>query len=545
MNDYDVIVVGAGFGGLYAVHRLREQGWRVHGIEAGSGVGGTWFFNRYPGARCDIESTEYSYSFSEELQQDWEWTQRYPTQPEILRYLNHVCDRFALRNLFSFDTTVVGARYRDSAASWTLTTATGEQLTASMVVMATGSLSVPRIPDFPGLADFAGTVLHTADWPAEPVDFSGERVAVIGTGSSGIQVIPNIAATASELTVFQRTANFSISGPNAYLSPTEIAEVKANYPALREHARRSFGGSTIPINRQSALEVTPVERDEQFERRWRLGGFAFLAAYSDLGIDPDANALAADFVRRKIASIVTDPAVAELLTPRDHPIGAKRICVDTGYYETFNRPGVRLVDVSDSPITRITEHGLRVGSTQYEFDRLVLATGFDAMTGALNRIDIIGRDELSWRDAWADGPVTYLGLMTAGFPNLFVVAGPGSPSVLSNVVLAVEQHVDWIADCLNHLRQHGLNCIEATADAQADWVDHVNEVAGRTLYTRAASWYLGANVPGKPRVFMPYAGGVGRYRKKCAAVAAAGYSGFVLGFTAAPLATSSTTSAGL
>jgi cyclohexanone monooxygenase len=528
VRELDVVVVGAGFGGMYAVHRLRELGFDVHAFEAGSDVGGVWYWNRYPGARCDIESVEYSYSFSEELQQEWEWSQRYPTQPEMLAYADHVAGRFDLRRHITFDTRIVSAHFDETSERWRLTTDTGDTISAWMCVMATGVLSAPRLPDFPGLDRFTGDIHQTAQWPHEPVDFTGQRVGVIGTGSSGIQVIPHLAAQADQLYVFQRTANFSISGANEPLDAETVRRIKADYPALREHARRSFGGSTIPLNRVSALAASEEELVRTFEERWRLGGFAFLAAFDDITLDERANELAAEFVRDKIRTAVDDPQVADLLMPRDHPIGSKRICVDTGYYETYNRPNVHLVDLRATPIETFTETGLRVGATDYELDSVVLATGFDALTGALSRIDIRGRGGRTLRDEWADGACTYLGLMVSGFPNLFTMTGPGSPSVLSNMILAIEHHVDWIGACLTHLRDNGLTVIEATQTAQDEWVQHVRKVAEGTLYPRAESWYLGSNIPGKARMFLPYVGGVGRYRKKCDEIAQRGYAGFEL-----------------
>jgi len=528
-RDLDVVVVGAGFGGMYALHHLRELGFGVRVFERGSDVGGTWYWNRYPGARCDVESVEYSYSFSPELQQEWTWSQRYPTQPEMLAYAEHVADRFDLRRDITFDTSVTSAAYDEQHDLWLVQTDRGERVAARFLVLATGVLSAARVPEFPGLARFHGETHHTSRWPAEGVDVTGKRVAVIGTGSSGIQVVPHLAAQAAHLTVFQRTANYSISAVNEPLTPEQVLQVREQYPALREKARRSFTGTTVPIHRQSALAVTEDERRAQFEARWQLGGFAFLGSFDDIMTDLDANGLAAAFVRDKIRAIVRDPAVADLLVPTDHPIGSKRICVDTDYFAAFNRPDVTLVSVRDRPIEEITETGLRVGEDQHELDVLVFATGFDAMTGSFVRVDVRGRGGLTLADKWAAGARTYLGLQVAGFPNLFTMTGPGSPAVLSNMFLAIEQHVDWIGRLLVHLRRHGLDVVEATAEAEDAWTAHVDEVADRTLYKQARSWYLGSNVPGKPRVFLPYAGGVGRYRKTCDAVAADGYRGFILG----------------
>ncbi|CAJ62031.1 Cyclohexanone monooxygenase [Frankia alni ACN14a] len=527
-EDLDVLIVGAGFAGMYAVHRLRGQGLRVRAYDAADDVGGTWYWNRYPGARCDIESLEYSYSFSEELQQDWQWSRRFPEQPEMLAYARHVADRFDLRRDIEFATRIASVTFDEADGRWRVTTDRGQRVRARFCVMATGCLSVPNIPDIPGADRFAGRVLHTATWPDEEVDLAGQRVGVVGTGASGIQCIPLIARVAGHLTVFQRSANFSVQGFNVPLDPELARERKAHYSEYRERARRSFGGMLLRQNRVHALTASAEERDREFSARWGLGGFEYMAAFDDLIFDPAANDLAADYVRDKIRQIVHDPQVAATLTPTDHPIGTKRICVDTDYYDTFNRDNVTLVDVRRDPITEITETGVRTGGRVHELDTLVYATGFHAMTGALLAMDIRGRGGRRLADHWAHGPRTYLGLGISGFPNLFVVAGPGSPSVISNAFVSLEQHVDWIGDCLAHLDARGLATIEADPAAEEDWVAHVNEAAARTLYPQANSWYLGANIPGRPRVFMPYVGGVGRYHKRCAAVAAEGYTGFTL-----------------
>ena len=527
--DVDVLVVGAGFGGMYALHRLRGLGFTVRVLERGDGVGGTWYWNRYPGARCDIESLEYSYSFSPELAQEWEWTQRFPTQPEMRAYAEHVADRFDLRRHITFGVTVTAACFDEPTATWLVDTDTGERLSARFLVLATGVLSAARVPDLPGLADFRGRVAHTGSWP-DDLDVTGRRVGVIGTGSSGIQVVPELAERAAHLTVFQRTANYSISAANHPLDPEYVREVKAHYDELREQARHSFTGSTVPINRQSALAVDDAERTRRFEERWALGGFAFLGAFDDITRDRAANRLAAGFVEDKIRAAVHDPEVAELLVPTGHPIGSRRICVDTGYHATFNRPDVTLVDLRRTPISEVAAAGVRTADgTEHELDVLVLATGFDAMTGSFVRIDVHGRGGTSLRAAWADGARSYLGLQVAGFPNLFTLTGPGSPAVLCNMFLAIEQHVDWVADLLVAMREAGHDVVEPSAEAEADWTAQVAAAAERTLYPEADSWYVGANVPGKARVFLPYAGGVGKYRRICDRVAADGYRGFVLG----------------
>jgi len=525
----DVVVVGAGFAGLYLVHRLRGVGLSVRAVEAGSGVGGTWYWNRYPGARCDVESLEYSYSFDEALQQEWEWTERYAGQPEILRYLDHVADRFDLRRDITFDTRVTAARFDEDTDRWTVRCDTGLGLSARFVVMATGCLSSTNRPDVPGRDTFRGGVHHTGEWPHEGVDLTGQRVGVIGTGSSAIQAIPVIADQAAELVVFQRTANYSVPARNAPLDPEHVGRVKADYAALRAANRRmsaGFGGWNPPPA-GGALEADPGDRRRVYTERWERGGFGFLGGYTDLLITPESNDTAAEFVRERIREIVRDPAVAELLSPRQ-VIGCKRLCLDSGYFETFNRPHVRLVDISGSGIEEITPAGVRAAGEEFELDVIVFATGFDAMTGTLLKIDLQGRDGRTLRDEWAAGPRTYLGLGVPGLPNLFIVTGPGSPSVLTNMVTSIEHHVDWITECLEHLRAIGCTRIEADDRAADAWVAYVNSVADMTLFPTCNSWYLGANVPGKPRVFMPLPGFTA-YADRCAAVAASGYEGFVLG----------------
>jgi cation diffusion facilitator CzcD-associated flavoprotein CzcO len=523
----DALVVGAGFAGIYMLYRLRQLGLRSRVLEAGSGAGGTWYWNRYPGARCDVESVDYSYSFCDELQQEWHWTERYAAQPEILRYVEHVLDRFDLRRDIQFDTRVTAAHFDDATRRWSVTTEQGEQFDAHYLIMATGCLSVPQTPNLPGLETFGGTTYSTGNWPHEPVDFTGQRVGVIGTGSSGIQSIPVIAQQASHLTVFQRTPNYSVPAHNAPLSPEREREVKANYAALRQRNAESRVGYVVPAYPYSALEATPEERAEVYEERWQRGGLGYTAAYIDLLTNPEANETAAEFLREKIRSIVHDPETAEKLTPRSYPVGTKRVCVDTGYYATYNLPHVRLVDLRKDPILEVTAQGIRTTNEESPLDCLVFATGFDAMTGALNCIDIRGRHGQRLRDLWAEGPRSYLGVAVAGFPNMFTITGPGSPSVLSNMMVSIEQHVEWISDVLAAQQAEDLSIFEAEQTAQDEWVAHVNEVAAATLMPQANSWYMGANVPGKPRIFMPYAGGVGHYRKLCADIAARGYSGFV------------------
>jgi len=528
-TNVDVAVIGAGFSGLYMLHKLRALGLTARVYEAGAGVGGTWYWNRYPGARVDIESQEYSYSFSEELENDWQWSERYAAQPELLRYLNHVAERFDLMRDIQLNTRVTAAIFDEKTDHWALATEHGERIVARFCVMATGCLSVTNDPNFPGQDSFKGETYHTGRWPHEGVDFTGKRVGVIGTGSSAIQSIPQIAKQADHVWVFQRTPNYSVPAHNGPLDPEVMKAWRANRAENRRLQRVSSGGflSADPSERL-ALDVPEDERKRAFDDRWGRGGFSIGAAFADLSVDPQANATAAAYVAEKIKSIVKDQAVAETLTPKSYPFGTKRLCVDTGYYETFNRPNVTLVDVRAAPIETITPSGLRTSQEDYALDAIIFAIGFDAMTGALGRIDIRGRGGLALKDAWAEGPRTYLGLMVAGFPNLFTITGPGSPSVLSNMVVSIEQHVEWITDCIGYMSDHQLHVMEATPDAQDAWVSHVNEVADLTLYPQANSWYLGANVPGKPRVFMPYIGGVGAYREKCEQVAANGYEGFVL-----------------
>ncbi len=524
----DAVVVGAGFAGLYMLHRLRGLGFSARVFEAGDGVGGTWYWNRYPGARCDVESMDYSYSFSEDLQQEWTWTERYAAQPEILRYINHVADRFDLRRDVQLSTRVTSAIFDEATSRWRVETDRGDRVSARFCIMATGCLSTAQVPRFPELETFQGQRYHTGHWPHEGVDFTGRRVGVIGTGSSAIQSIPIIAAQAAHLFVFQRTPNFSIPAHNAPLDRELERRVKAGYAEFRRQARESRIGFVVERSEASALAVTREQRRREYETRWSRGGLGFTATYVDLLTNPEANETAAEFCRAKIRAVVRDPAVAEVLVPRDYPVGTKRMCVDTRYYETFNRPNVTLVDIRSAPIEAITPEGLATQERTYAVDSLVFATGFDAMTGALLAIDIRGRGARTLRQAWAEGPRTYLGLAVAGFPNLFTITGPGSPSVLSNMIVSIEQHVDWIADCLAYLGAHHHAAIEPTAEAQAAWVAQVNEIGHATLYPRANSWYMGANVPGKPRVFMPYIGGVGAYRQICDSVAGKGYEGFAL-----------------
>ncbi len=525
----DAVIVGAGFAGLYQLLRFRRAGFSAQVIEAGDGVGGTWYWNRYPGARCDIESMEYQYGFDPELPLEWNWSERYATQPEILRYVNHVADKFDLRKDVTFETRVTSANFDEATNRWLVETDKDDRYSARFCIMATGCLSSFQVPKFPGLDSFEGDWYHTGAWPHEGVDFTGKTVGVIGTGSSGIQSIPQIAKQAKHLTVFQRTANFSVPAHNGPIDETYKQSLLRDYPAFRKVARESASGIVRAPAQLRALDVSPEERDHEYQMRWEIGGFALGGAFIDLGINIEANETAAEFVRNKIRATVNDPTTAELLCPKDYPFATKRLCVDTEYFETYNRENVRLVDVKNNPVTSITPTGLKLADgAEYAFDVIVFATGFDAMTGALSKIDIRGRNGIKLTDKWEAGPRTYLGLQIAGFPNLFTITGPGSPSVLTNMIVSIEQHVDWITDCLEYLREHEVGTIEATTEAEDQWVEHVNFVADQTLYTRANSWYIGANVPGKPRVFMPYIGGLNMYSKKCEKVAEAGYEGFAL-----------------
>jgi cyclohexanone monooxygenase len=526
----DAVIVGAGVGGLYAIYRLRKLGLTLRAFEAGSNVGGTWFWNRYPGCRCDIESMEYSYSFSNELQQEWQWPERYGTQPEILRYINHVADRFDLRRDVQLNARVTSASFNGKTNLWTIKTHDGASVTASFCIMATGNLSTPRTPGIPGLKLFKGKWYHTGLWPQQGVDFSGLRVGVIGTGSSGVQMIPHIARQAKHLYVFQRTANFSLPARNCPLDPAKEREHKATYPERRRAAYDTpFGIAGYPPPVKSALEATQEELRRTYATRWQEGGsISFLYAFSDLLVNKAANDTACDFVHDRIRGIVKDPNTAALLCPTDHPIGTKRLILDTDYYETYNRDNVTLVDIRSAPIKQITRDGLRTANAEYALDAIAFATGFDAMTGAMKEIAIRTDTGMTIEEKWANGPRTYLGIMMASFPNLFMITGPQSPGVKSQMILSCEQHVDWIADCLQHLRASGRHRIEPEGAAEDAWVQHTNEVAAGTLYPLANSWYVGANIPGKPRVFMPYVGGVAAYKKKCDEVAAKGYEGFQL-----------------
>ncbi len=525
--DVDVVVVGAGFAGLYLLHRLRGLGLSAMCFEQADGVGGTWYWNRYPGARCDVESIDYSYSFDAELDAEWRWSERYATQPEILRYLEMVADRFDLTSDIQFSTKVVSAAWDDGNSLWRLSTSDGGTTTCRFYVMASGCLSQPKTPDIEGQQTFAGEVYYTSRWPHEGVDFSGKRVGLIGTGSSAIQSIPIIAAQASQLTVFQRTPNFSIPAHNGPHPQAKLDRIDADRAGYREAAKWSGAGVPVEPSVVGALTVSDEERNRLYEEAWAAGGlFATLNIFNDIGVNKAANDTLAEFIRNKIRATVDDPATAEALCPTNHPFGTKRPCLDDDYYATYNLPHASLVDLRADPITRITPGGVETTSATFEFDALVFATGFDAMTGAIVAVDITGRDGVTLADKWAEGPKTYLGLTTVGFPNFFTITGPGSPSVLSNMVVSIEQHVDWICDALEHLSASEMTTIEPTTTAEEGWVDHVNKFGDITLFPQADSWYMGANVPGKPRVFLPYVGGVDTYRRICDQVADRDYLGF-------------------
>ena len=523
---FDALVIGAGFAGLYMLHRLRLLGRRAHVFEAGDGVGGTWYWNCYPGARCDVDSMQYSYSWSPELQQEWKWTERYPAQAEILSYINHVADRFDLRRDISLNSKVSAGQWLADEQRWLVRTEQGQEATCDILITATGCLSESRLPNIEGLDGFKGQTYHTGRWPKEPVDFTGLRVGVMGTGSSGIQAIPQLAKQAKELYVFQRTPNFSVPAWNGPIDAAHQQDWLSNYPKYREQARNTRSGIMYEYGTQSALEMSDEARAEEMERRWRKGGTNFAHSFNDTFINRQSNELLSEFVRGKIRQLVQNPDVAEKLLPHDHGIGTKRICVDTGYYQTYNLPHVKLVDLRSTPIERFDDSAAITREGRYELDAMVFATGYDAVTGALERLNLVGEQGKTFKQLWQSGPTSYLGLMTAGFPNLFTITGPGSPSILTNVIVSIEQHVEWIADCLAHMDRHGHTRIDPQQAAQDQWVQHVQEVANGTLFVSANSWYMGANIPGKPRVFLPYIGGFSTYAARCREVVEKDYEGF-------------------
>ena len=524
--DVDVVVVGAGFSGLYLLYRLRKAGFSTRVFERGGDVGGTWYWNRYPGARCDVESLQYSYSFDEQLQQEWHWPEKFSAQPDILAYANHVADRFNLKKDIEFNIEVKASWFDENLKTWKITTNTGEEINAQYFIMATGCISTTQIPNIKGLSDYVGNTFHTGDWPHEEVDFSGQSIAVIGTGSSGIQSIPVLAKQAKKLTVFQRTPNYSIPSQNEPMTKKYERSWKDVYSERRKEMRYSAHGSLKDLNDVPALSVDEDQRQELYTKRWAIGGTGFLGSFNDLLTNADANYTAAEYVRQQIQRVVKDKETAEILCPRSYPIGTKRICIDTGYFETYNRENVRLVDISKKHIQRLVTDGIIVDDQLYAFDSIIFATGFDAMTGSIFNVDIKGRDGLALKEKWNAGPKTYLGLMSASFPNLFMITGPGSPSVKSNMIMSIEQHVDLVIETLLSMRRKGLSVVEPELEAENKWVDHVQEVANKTLFPQANSWYMGANIPGKPRLFMPYIGGVGAYREICEEIVANNHRGF-------------------
>ena len=536
VDQLDVVIVGAGFSGMYMLHRLREHGLKTVVLESGSDVGGTWYWNRYPGARCDVPSMEYSYSFSSELQQEWDWSEVMAGQPEILEYAGHVADRFSLRSDIRFDTRVKSAHYDEKNHCWSIGTDSNKKYQSRYCIMATGCLSVTNTPEIPGAEDFSGPIYHTGQWPHEGVDFSDVSVGIIGTGSSGIQAIPVIAEKAKHLTIFQRTPNYTMPAHNKPLTQDFIEEARGNYDQIRAEQRASlagivgygfgFGGADLVEPTEELKKTTPEQRKKLVDEQ----GFGSFRTFMDVGIDPEANEMACEMYRQHLATIIDDPKTATGLMPRDYPIGCKRPVIDTDYYKTFNKGNVTLVDLREGGIERITKNGVATGQGQYDLDAIVYATGFDAMTGALERIDIRGTNGKTISEEWHAGPRTYLGLQLHGFPNLFTITGPGSPSVLSNMMVSIEQHVDWITECIDYLDANQVRAIEPQEQAVDDWIAHVNEVAKGSMFTAPScnSWYLGANIPGKPRIFMPYVGGVGEYRKRCETIASEGYSGFTL-----------------
>ena len=523
-EELDVIIVGAGFSGLYMLYKMRKMNLKALIIERASDAGGTWFWNRYPGARCDIESIEYSYSFSDELQQEWNWSNRYSDQSEILEYINYVVKKFNLKENIVFNTSVKSAKFDEKLKNWIVET-DSKSYSSKFCVMATGTLSSIKQPNFDGLENFKGDWYVTGEWPHEKLDFTSKKVAIIGTGSSAVQSIPVIAEEAKNLTVFQRSPNYTIPANNRPLTEKELSNAKSSYDQIREKAKYTRAGIGYnQFEERKLLDLSSEEIKKELNNRWKIGGQEiFTAGFTDVGVNVEANKIVADFVKSKIKEIVKDPNVAELLSPED-AIGCKRLCADTNYFETYNRENVELIDLNSNPINSITENGILTKNKEFKFDTIIFATGFDAMTGALQAIDITGKNGKKLKQVWKDGPKSFLGLLINGFPNLFTVTGPGSPSVLTNMMVAIEQHVEWISDCINFLSKSNLNEVEADELFQIEWMDHIEEVAKNTLRYTCNSWYVGANVPGKKRVFMPYAGGFGKYREKCDEIAENNYS---------------------
>ena len=523
----DVVVVGAGFGGMYAVYRFREMGLRVQGFEAGGDVGGVWYWNRYPGARVDLPSIDYSFSFSPEIEQEWTWSEQFAAQPELLKYINFVADRLDLRRHIQFSTRVTRAVWDESRKLWTVTTDRGDTYEATYCIMATGPLSIPKDPEIPGIDRFKGQLLRAAKWPHESVSFAGRRVGVIGTGSTGIQIVQEVGKEAGELFVFQRTPSFTMPMRNEALEPDYVAEVKRHYAGIRESARNSAVGGVRPQSTRAFFSVTPSQRRQLLEDAWKNGGLAMLGTFADLLTNAEANEQVAEFVRGKIGEIVNDPQTAEKLKPRGYPIFARRPCLDSSYYETFNRPNVHLKDCTSDPIEEITERGVKTQAGEVELDALIFATGYDGLTGALLAFHIVGRDGRTMSDKWKDGARSHLGLMMEGFPNLFMTTGPNGPAALANIIRISEHDVDWIAAAMTHMDKNGLSTIEPTPQAEQAWMDIVFALSQRSLLLKAKTWYVGANVKDKPQGLTLFTGGFQKYREHCAAAVQGGYRDFV------------------
>ena len=521
----DTVIVGAGFAGMYCLHKQISDGFNAEIFEKADDVGGTWYWNKYPGARCDIESMDYSYSFSEELQQEWNWKEKYGTQPELLKYARFVSKKFNLREKINFKTTIIKANFINK--KWKIETDNNIIIECKYLVLATGNLSTPNTPKIKGISNFKGKIYHTGAWPKEMPVFENRKVGVIGTGSSGVQSIPIISETAKKLFVFQRTANFSLPARHHKLPEDKRENYKKDYKKYRDLAKNSsFGIAKYQPPSKSAFDVSDDERNDIYERAWQEGGQAMLFAFTDLLINKEANKTAADFVRSKIMKIVRNKETAEKLCPNDHPIGTKRLCLDSNYFETYNKENVSLIDISNHPIQEITDNGLITNNIEYLFDDLVFATGFDAMTGAVNAIEILNEKNISLKSIWSNGPKTYLGIMVSEFPNLFMITGPQSPGVKSQMILSIEQHVDFIHNLLIHKKNNKYYQVNANKSKQEEWVNHNNEVANATLYPLAHSWYNGDNIAGKTRNFMPYVGGVANYKNICDEKIKNNYEGF-------------------
>ena len=520
----DIIVVGAGFGGMYAVYKFRELGYNVVGIEAGGNVGGVWYWNRYPGARCDLMSVDYSYGFSDEIQQEWSWSEQFAAQPEILAYANFVADRLDLRKDFRFDTRVTSAKWDEAGKLWRCTTDDGAVLEAPFCIMSTGPLSIPKDPDIEGISRFKGKIYRAQKWPHEEVDFAGKRVGLIGTGSTGIQIVQEVGRKAGELFVFQRTPSWTLPMRNHDLDEEYLKEMKANYPAMRMAMKMNPTGGTRPVSTRPFFSLPPSQRRDVMEHAWQDGGHTFLACFSDLMSNQAANDQVADFVREKIGEIVEDPKVAEALKPRGYPIFARRPCLDTEYYETYNLPHVHLKDCLTDPIVEITENGIRTQAGETELDILIFATGYDALTGALLAFEVVGRDGALLKDKWKDGPRSYLGMMVEGFPNMIATSGPNGPAALANLITIAENDVDWAADLIGHMKREGLSSVAVTKEAEDRWMDEVFRLAEPSLIRKAQTWWVGSNVKGKPTGLSMYVGGFNNYRAHCEAAKKNGYA---------------------